>query len=105
MSARKTKSSGTWEEREKEKKEKKSGVRAIPEHIRTGWYLWMFTLPVMLDTFYQVSVAGILWNLVVIPLLPIVIASGGMGVLLAGWKCTLGSVAGSPAYGLLKVYQ
>ena len=40
----------------------------------------MFTLPVMLDTFYQVSVAGILWNLVVIPLLPIVIASGGMGL-------------------------
>lgn len=87
------------------KKEKKSGVRAIPEHVRTGWYLWMFTLPVMLDTFYQVSVAGILWNLVVIPLLPIVIASGGMGVLLAGWNVLLGSVAGSPAYGLLKVCQ
>lgn len=96
-------------EKETEKKRKKgkqkSGAGIILENIWTGWYLWMFTLPVMLDTFYQVSVAGILWNLVVIPLLPLIIASGGMGVLLAGWNVFLGSVAGSPAYGLLKVYR
>ena len=59
----------------------------------------------MLDTFYQVSVVGILWNLVAIPLLPVIIASGGLGVVLAGWNIFLGSLAGSPAYGMLQLYQ
>lgn len=89
----------------REKGRKRSGARAIAENIRTGWYMWLFTLPVMLDTFYQVSVVGILWNLVAIPLLPVVIASGGLGVILAGWNVFLGSLAGSPAYGLLRLYQ
>lgn len=84
---------------------KGSSAGAILENIRAGWYLWLFTLPVMLDTFYQVSVVGILWNLVAIPLLPVIIASGGLGVVLAGWNIFLGSLAGSPAYGMLQLYQ
>ena len=84
---------------------KGSNAGAILENIRAGWYLWLFTLPVMLDTFYQVSVVGILWNLVAIPLLPVIIASGGLGVVLAGWNIFLGSLAGSPAYGMLQLYQ
>lgn len=97
--------------REKEKRKnrgkggKGSSAGAILENIRAGWYLWLFTLPVMLDTFYQVSVVGILWNLVAIPLLPVIIASGGLGVVLAGWNIFLGSLAGSPAYGMLQLYQ
>ena len=79
-------------EKEKRKNRGKGGkgsnAGAILENIRAGWYLWLFTLPVMLDTFYQVSVVGILWNLVAIPLLPVIIASGG-----------------SPAYGMLQLYQ
>ena len=96
-------------EKEKRKNRGKGGkgsnAGAILENIRAGWYLWLFTLPVMLDTFYQVSVVGILWNLVAIPLLPIIIASGGLGVVLAGWNIFLGSLAGSPAYGMLQLYQ
>ncbi|CDB20222.1 dNA internalization-related competence protein ComEC/Rec2 [Blautia sp. CAG:52] len=96
-------------EKEKRKNRGKGGkgssVGAILENIRAGWYLWLFTLPVMLDTFYQVSVVGILWNLVAIPLLPVIIASGGLGVVLAGWNIFLGSLAGSPAYGMLQLYQ
>ena len=102
-------------EKEKGKKGKKRGkggkggkggsAGVIPESIRAGWYLWLFTLPIMLDTFYQVSVVGILWNLVAIPLLPVIIASGGLGVILAGWNIFLGSLAGSPAYGMLQLYQ
>lgn len=84
---------------------KGSSAGAILENIRAGWYLWLFTLPVMLDTFYQVSVVGLLWNLVAIPLLPVIIASGGLGVVLAGWNIFLGSLAGSPAYGMLQLYQ
>lgn len=84
---------------------KGSNAGAILENIRAGWYLWLFTLPVMLDTFYQVSVVGLLWNLVAIPLLPVIIASGGLGVVLAGWNIFLGSLAGSPAYGMLQLYQ
>ena len=96
-------------EKEKRKNRGKGGkgssAGAILENIRAGWYLWLFTLPVMLDTFYQVSVVGILWNLVAIPLLPVIIASGGLGVVLAGWNIFLGSLAGSPAYGVLQLYQ
>lgn len=96
-------------EKEKGKNKGKGGkgssAGAISENIRVGWYLWLFTLPVMLDTFYQVSVVGILWNLVVIPLLPVIIASGGLGVILAGWNIFLGSLVGSPAYGMLQLYQ
>lgn len=96
-------------EKEKRKNRGKGGkgssARAILENIRAGWYLWLFTLPVMLDTFYQVSVVGLLWNLVAIPLLPVIIASGGLGVVLAGWNIFLGSLAGSPAYGMLQLYQ
>ena len=96
-------------EKEKRKNRGKGGKGsndgAILENIRAGWYLWLFTLPVMLDTFYQVSVVGILWNLVAIPLLPVIIASGGLGVVLAGWNIFLGSLAGSPAYGMLQLYQ
>lgn len=100
-----------WSIGEKEKRKnrgkggKGSSAGAILENIRAGWYLWLFTLPVMLDTFYQVSVVGILWNLVTIPLLPVIIASGGLGVVLAGWNIFLGSLAGSPAYGMLQLYQ
>lgn len=96
-------------EKEKRKNRGKGGkgssAGAILENIRSGWYLWLFTLPVMLDTFYQVSVVGLLWNLVAIPLLPVIIASGGLGVVLAGWNIFLGSLAGSPAYGMLQLYQ
>lgn len=96
-------------EKEKRKNRGKGGkgssAGAILENIRAGWYLWLFTLPVMLDTFYQVSVVGILWNLVAIPLLPVIIASGGLGVVLAGCNIFLGSLAGSPAYGMLQLYQ
>ena len=96
-------------EKEKRKNRGKGGkgssAGAILENIRAGWYLWLFSLPVMLDTFYQVSVVGILWNLVAIPLLPVIIASGGLGVVLAGWNIFLGSLAGSPAYGMLQLYQ
>ena len=96
-------------EKEKRKNRGKGGkgssAGAILENIRAGWYLWLFTLPVMLDTFYQVSVVRILWNLVAIPLLPVIIASGGLGVVLAGWNIFLGSLAGSPAYGMLQLYQ
>lgn len=100
-----------WSIGEKEKRKnrgkggKGSSAGAILENIRAGWYLWLFTLPVMLDTFYQVSVVGLLWNLVAIPLLPVIIASGGLGVVLAGWNIFLGSLAGSPAYGMLQLYQ
>lgn len=96
-------------EKEKRKNRGKGGkgssAGAILENIRAGWYLWLFTLPVMLDTFCQVSVVGLLWNLVAIPLLPVIIASGGLGVVLAGWNIFLGSLAGSPAYGMLQLYQ
>lgn len=85
--------------------EKRMKGKKIIETFITGGFLWIFTLPVVLDIFYQVSVVGILWNLLVIPLLPFAIISGGIGVLLAGEDVLLGSMAGSAAFAIFRLYE
>lgn len=70
-----------------------------------GWFLWIFSLPVVLYSFYQVSVAGIFCNLLVIPLLPLVLGSGGLALFLGLFHVKIGSLAGILAYGILKIYS
>lgn len=76
----------------------------MQQNLLMGLFLWFFTLPVVLFSFFQVSVAGILCNLLVIPLMPLVVGSGGAAMLLGGVHTGLGSIAGIPAYGILKLY-
>lgn len=77
----------------------------IRQNLLMGLFLWFFTLPVVLSSFYQVSVAGILCNLLVIPLMPLAVGSGGAAMLLGSVHTGLGSIVGIPAYGILKLYS
>lgn len=79
--------------------------KKIWKDIRMGISLWIFSLPIVLFHFYQVSVVGILCNLVVIPLLPIVAGTAFGALFLGTWNIRLGSIVGSLAYGILKLYQ
>ncbi len=72
--------------------------------LRAGLFLWFFSLPIVLYWFYQVSLAGILINLIVIPLMPLVLGSGLAAIFLGMISIGVGSVAGIPAYFLLKGY-
>ncbi|MGN0250480.1 MAG: DNA internalization-related competence protein ComEC/Rec2 [Oliverpabstia sp.] len=75
------------------------------EAAGTGLALWISMLPVSLSVFSQVSMIGILCNLVVLPLMPLVLGSGFMALILGCWNCRVGSLAGIPAYGLIKLYE
>ena len=72
--------------------------------VRTGISLWFFSLPVVLYSFYQVSVIGIVINLLVIPLMPVVLGSGVLALLFGFWGAGPGSIMGIPAFLLLKFY-
>lgn len=75
------------------------------ENLVTGCSLWVFMLPVVLYTFYQVSVLGILCNLLVLPLMPAVLGSGFLALLLGFWGTGAGSIGGIPAYGIVRLYE
>lgn len=78
---------------------------ALWKSLLMGWFLWIFSLPVVLYSFYQVSVVGIFCNLLVIPLVPLVLGSGGIALLLGMFHVRTGSLAGILAYGILQVYN
>lgn len=79
--------------------------RKLGTSLRSGLALWFFSLPVVLFSFYQVSVLGILINLLVIPLMPVVLGSGLLALFAGIWGAGLGSIVGIPAFLLLKGYE
>ena len=94
---------GAWEEQIFQKvwhQKKKWGAT-----VRMGVSLWFFSLPVVLYSFYQVSVIGIGINLLVIPLMPVVLGSGLLALVLGNWSILWGSIAGAPACYVLKCYM
>lgn len=76
----------------------------IGENLVMGLSLWIFMLPVVLHAFYQVSAAGILCNLLALPLMPAVLGSGFLALILGHWGAGWGSLAGIPAYGIVRLY-
>ncbi|MGN1139663.1 MAG: DNA internalization-related competence protein ComEC/Rec2 [Oliverpabstia sp.] len=73
--------------------------------IVAGVSIWLFMLPVVLHTFYQVSVIGIICNLVILPLMPLVLGSGFLALILGYWGAGPGSLLGLPAYGIVRMYE
>lgn len=77
----------------------------IRSQAGTGGFLWLFSLPVVLHGFCQVSLAGLLCNLLVIPLMPFVLGSG-MAALVAGtFHILAGSILAIPASLILRLYE
>lgn len=79
-------------------------MRKLAEQLTGGFALWLFMLPVVLKSFSQVSLWGILCNLLVIPLLPVVLGSGGLAAVLGAWDIGAGSWAGYAAHQILQLY-
>ena len=70
-----------------------------------GGAVHLATFPVVLFHYYQFSVYGFLLNLIVIPLMGIVIASGISGIFLAGIYLPLGRFAIGPGHLVLGLYE
>ena len=70
-----------------------------------GGSVHIATFPVVLYHYYQISVYGFLLNLIVIPLMGIVIASGISGIFLAGINRHLGRFAIGPVHMILGLYE
>lgn len=86
-------------------KVKCGGISGGRQKLAVGCALWIFMLPIVLYAFYQVSVLGILCNLLVLPLMPAVLGSGFLALLLGHWDTGIGSIAGVPAYGAIRLYE
>lgn len=83
--------------------EKRRGVgRSLWKKFMEGFHLWIFLLPIVLHAYYQVSVAGLICNLIVIPLLPAVLISGLAGLMISFFSLFGGSLLGTAAYGILR---
>ncbi|NCB93820.1 MAG: ComEC/Rec2 family competence protein [Clostridia bacterium] len=80
-------------------------IHKIVENLQIGIFLWLFTLPVVLHSFYQVSLVGIACNLLVLPLLPVVLGSGVLAMVVGKWHIGGGSIMGIAAYGILRIYE
>ncbi len=84
------------------RKRVKNWINGIFTRLIEGVHLWIFLLPVVLYTYYQVSMAGLICNVIVIPLLPAVLLSGLSALLVSGISVFGGSILGTAAYGILK---
>lgn len=94
------------EKTEKKRKKRRSKIgKKCRESLVMGVSLWLFTLPVVLRGFSQVSVVGIFCNLLVIPLMPAVLGSGAAALTAGLWNIRFGSIVGISAYGILRLYE
>ena len=65
----------------------------------------LFALPITAYYFYSVSLAGIVTNLVVLPLTPVVVISGILSAIVGLFNTFLGGFVGLPALAVLKLYE
>ena len=78
---------------------------SLAQAAMIGGSVHLATLPVVLYHYYQVSLYGFFLNLLVIPLMGIVIASGISGILLARISLPLGRFAIGPGHLVLQLYE
>ncbi len=71
----------------------------------TSLFATLFALPITAYYFYSVSIAGIITNLVVLPLTPVVVVSGIISAVVGFFNTLLGGFVGLPALAVLKIYE
>ncbi|MBQ2753298.1 MAG: DNA internalization-related competence protein ComEC/Rec2 [Firmicutes bacterium] len=71
----------------------------------TSLFATLFALPITAYYFYSVSIAGIITNLVVLPLTPVVVVSGILSAIVGLFNTFLGGFVGLPALAVLKLYE
>lgn len=92
------------------KKEKKPGIlqkikRAVQQSVLCTVTVQLFMLPFLLFYYYEVSWNGILLNLVVIPLMPVIFITGILGGVLSGISVYLSEFIMGSTYFLLRFYN
>ncbi len=65
----------------------------------------LVTLPIVLYHFFQFPLYGIFLNLLVVPLMGIVVASGTAGILLGSFSLSMGRFAAGSGHAVLKLYE
>ncbi len=78
---------------------------ALEKALAAGFFLQMFTLPLMLYFFYTFPVYSILLNLLVIPLLSYVIGFGFLGLLASFWGEGAGRFCGALSSHMLTLME
>lgn len=84
---------------------KVSRVCAVLSVLSAGLGLWLMTVPILLYHFFQIPVYGIVVNLAAVPLMGIVLASGGAGILLGSIHPGAGSFAMGSGHVVLQLYE
>lgn len=82
-----------------------TGRGNIFEVFGVGVAMQLVTLPIILFHFFQIPAYGIFLNLLVVPLMGIVIASGVAGILFGSFCLPLGKFAAGSGHVILKVYE
>ncbi len=77
----------------------------IKDIASTSLFATLFALPITAYYFYSVSIAGIITNLVVLPLTPVVVVSGILSSVAGLFNVMLGTFVGLPALAVLKIYE
>ena len=65
----------------------------------------VFTLPLILQSYYETPVYSVLLNLIVIPLMSVLMVCGLLVLLLGSIALPAGILAGLPCHGILKLYS
>ncbi len=85
--------------------EREPGRGKFSEIFGAGMAMQLVTLPIILYHFFQIPAYGIFLNLLVVPLMGIVIASGAAGILLGSFCLPLGKFAAGSGHVILRVYE
>lgn len=73
--------------------------------LAAGMGIQLMTVPLVLYHFFEIPLYGMLLNLLVVPFMGIVLASGAAGILLGSWNITAGRFAIGSGCGILALYQ
>lgn len=73
------------------------------KNLKISFGIWLFTLPLVSWFYYRVPLYGILMNLAILPLMPVIMISGMAGIAAGICSVGLGTFFAAPAYYGLKV--
>lgn len=73
--------------------------------LGSGLVMQLVTLPIILYHFFQIPLYGIFLNLLTVPLMGIVVASGVAGIFLGSFSLPLGRFAAGSGHWILKFYE
>lgn len=93
-----------WSGMIKEMLEQGLGKRKWTVSVSGSLAIWFMTLPVVLNSFYQVSVLSVLCNLLILPFFPVLVVCSLAALFLSLVHLTLGSAVGVLAYFILRLY-